>query len=280
MKQINVRNVLAERNDLLVQYEREISKYKSLSAEEEFSLFERLKSGDYSVKEKIINSNLKFVVSCAKKYTVTSVPLMDLINEGNIGLIKAVDKFDHTKGFKFISYAVTWIMQSIYLAISNDARLIRIPTQITGIVVKVKNEADKIENFIDYSELSQKLNIPEYVIKTILEDSYCKPLDKPINTDDDFSLLDVIEDQDNGHIDYNSDHIKFLIKSGLDALPSYESDLVKRAYGLSPYWAPQSSDDIAKEIGVTGQTVLNNLKKSIVRIRKRIKSKRNETIEF
>ena len=192
----------------LDQYLNDISKYEVLTPEEEVRLFETYHAGDEDAFVKIVFHNLRFVVSVAKKYQHLGLSLGDLINEGNVGLIKAAHRFDVSKGFKFISYAVWWIRQSILQAINDKGRKIRIPLNLNAVQTKVQKKIDEIvqheERHPSIEELADALDLKEEVVQRSL-DHYrkCRSLDAPVTDDGEVSMVELLQDDSMQSPDYN-----------------------------------------------------------------------------
>jgi RNA polymerase primary sigma factor len=200
MKQLKITKQVTNREYLsLDKYLHEISKYDLISAEEEAKLSERIKKGDYNALDKLIKANLRFVVSVAKQYQNQGLTLPDLINEGNIGLIKAANRFDETKGFKFISYAVWWIRQSILQALAEHSRIVRLPLNRITTSNKVNRTFyelfQKFHREPSIKEIADELKIaPDDVLKVISDNDKNLSMDAPINDDDKMNLYSIIID--------------------------------------------------------------------------------------
>ena len=261
MKQLQIKQSITDRSDsALKAYLKDVNKYPLLSAEEEKELGKRIKTGDKKAIEKLITSNLRFVISVAKQYQGQGIDLIDLIQEGNIGLQEAVGKWDVDKGFKFISYAVWWIRQKIVLALSNKSRTIRIPTsQLTQIqrINKVISEFE-IENERKPSdiELSLLTGIPENKIQKILSSiSRLVSVDNPITNEEDTTLVDIIPNNNSPSSDQklmeesNTNYINKI----LNKLTPREHDILRMYFGIN--CDPVTLDNISSKFGLTNERV-------------------------
>lgn len=247
----NSSGVITPKNEKsLEHYFKEITKCNQniLTREEEVELFEKVKNGDESAKNKIITSNLKFVISVAKKYMNQGLPFEDLINEGNIGLIKAVDKFDNTKNIKFISYAVWWIRQSILQALSDKGKSIRVPVNKRDSLIRINKMISKMENMLErkptmdeiieaaadhnvkntQNEINQE-DIVNIMTSEVLETSF----DEPINnkSEESYTLLETIPSPTIGVIS-RLEHIDREITNLLSNLSKKEANIIKLSFGI------------------------------------------------
>lgn len=263
MRALKITQTITRRDEKsLEKYLSEISRYDVLSPEEEVELFQRFRAGDERAIEKLINHNLRFVVSVAKQYQVPGLWLGDLVNEGNIGLIKAAYKFDETKGFKFISYAVWWIRQSILQALNEKARKIRIPLNLQGIANKViakrtellqKNEREpSIEELAEATEL--KTSDVKRCLKTY---KMCSSLDAPLSEDGENSLTSVLEDtsieQPDFQLSVQESQKKEVIEL-LKCLSPRQATVLQLYFGIGRKH-PLSLNDISEHIGVSRERV-------------------------
>ena len=202
MRQLKISKSITNReSESLEKYLQEIGREDLLTAEEEVELAQRIKKGDREALEKLTKANLRFVVSVAKQYQNQGLSLPDLINEGNLGLIKAAEKFDETRGFKFISYAVWWIRQSIHQAIAEQSRIVRLPQNQVGSVSKINRALNKFEQENErrpnVSEIAEKTDLPEEKVEVALKSNTRHvSVDAPFSDSDDNSLLDVLVNDD------------------------------------------------------------------------------------
>ncbi len=263
MRALKITNSITRRDEKSMEkYLTEISRYDVLSPEEELTLFQKLRNGNDQALQKIVNHNLRFVVSVAKQYQNLGLSLGDLINEGNIGLIKAAERFDETKGFKFISYAVWWIRQSILQAVNEKSRKIRVPMNVTGTSSKVRalmiEILQKEEREASIEELVEKTGLTKEAIKKSM-DSYrkCQSLDAPVREDSDMSLTNVLEDDQINSPDHSmavKESIRIEVEEMLKTLPDRQATILSMYFGIGEKH-PSTLDDIADHIGVSRERV-------------------------
>ena len=208
MKQIVISKSITNRdNAILEKYLRDISQETLLTPEEEVELAQRIRTGDEAAAEKLVKANLRFVVSVAKQYQNRGVSLQDLINEGNLGLIKAAHRFDETRGFKFISFAVAWIRQAISQAVSEQSRIVRLPMNKVNALSKIRTTASALEQELkrqpSIDEIASKLDVKEDVVDTLLgAGSRHVSLDEPIDDDGDSTMIDYyVNDEESNRAD-------------------------------------------------------------------------------
>ena len=254
-------------------YLRDIANENILSTEEEVQLAERIKMGDRFALEKLTRANLKFVVSVAKQYQYSGLTLPDLINEGNLGLILAAQKFDASKGFRFITYAVWWIRQSILNAISEKSRAIKIPRKQADNLNKIKNASrlleQKLEREPSLEELSEHLGLPEEKIAALMGVSNpVVSVDKTYSDDSEFSIKDVIANPDNESGDQHmmDESLKEEIRRSLTKLESKEREVLQVYYGLGAVKGLEL-DEIAKEMNLSSERVRQIKERAIRRLR-------------
>jgi RNA polymerase primary sigma factor len=256
------RPIVSDEGSSLSLYLKEIAKEQLISKEEEVELAKRAREGDERAREKLINANLRFVITIAKQFQNRGLPLEDLIAEGNVGLIKAVEKFDETKGFHFISYAVWWIRQSITRAIYYTANDVRLPTS----QIEPKNKINKaIIEFEhkngrepDMSELCELTGFEEdYIRKVQLSSNKCVSIDSPsISDDEDCTLGDCIPDETNETPDVTTNKllIKQEINKILDTLSNRDHDIICMVFGLNGC-NEMSYDEIARKFALSGERI-------------------------
>ncbi len=263
MRQLKITNQITNRDSATIEkYFNEISKVELLTPDEEVDLARRIKQGDQQALEKLVKANLRFVVSVAKQYHHSKVPLNDLINEGNLGLIKAARMFDETKGFKFISYAVWWIRQSIMQALADHSRLVRIPANKIGELSKLNQATSVIEQRFEreptHDELAEYLGISVDDIKSANTASIRQSsLDAPFEEGEEGTLLDVLRNNDSAAADTlleNVDSLKIELRRLLSTLSERESEIICRFFGLGCEYN-QSLEDIAEDLGLTRERV-------------------------
>lgn len=224
----------------LDKYLQEIGKVSLINPEEEVSLAIRIKKGDHTALETLTKANLRFVVSVSKQYQNQGLSLGDLINEGNLGLIKAAKRFDETRGFKFISYAVWWIRQSILQALAEQSRIVRLPLNRIGALNKIGKAYSNLEQEFEREptayELAQELDMDEVeIIETMRISSKHVSMDAPFSQNDENSLLDVLESDEIPLPDYNliSDSLKMEVNRALSTLSERESEVIKLYFGIN-----------------------------------------------
>ncbi len=263
----------------LDKYLQEIGKVELLSPEEEIQLTIRMKNGDQEAMEKLTKANLRFVVSVAKQYQNQGLSLGDLINEGNLGLIKAVRRFDETRGFKFISYAVWWIKQSILQALAEQSRIIRLPLNRIGTINKIgktlSNLKQEFEREPSAEEIAEALEMDVSEISDTLRISG-KPVsvDAPFPASEDNSLLDVIENDQQPSPDNEliSESLKQEIKNILSEMPEREAEVLRLYFGLDGEYA-MTLEEIGERFSLTRERVRQIKEKAIRRLRHNSKSK-------
>ena len=202
MRQLKITKSITNRDTgTLEKYLQDIAKEKLVTPEEEVELAQRIKAGDQQALNQLVRANLRFVVSVAKQYQNQGLSLQDLIDEGNVGLIKAAQRFDETRGFKFISYAVWWIRQSILQAVAEQARIIRLPLNQVGAISKMKKTASLLEQEYQrkpsVEELAKEMDLPEAKVQTLMGMNMRQiSTDAPLDDDEDGNFLDVYVEQD------------------------------------------------------------------------------------
>lgn len=272
MKKITTdKTILKENSDLLQDFFKDIDKYPIYSGDEQIALAKKMKNGDAKARESLINSNLKFIVTCAKKYQGQGVPLMDLIQAGIYGLILSLDKYDPDKGYKVISFAVWYIRREIIRALCNYGRTIRYPVTYISKITKVKKA---YENFIEKNgrepsdeELINLTNLTQKQYKsTIVNKSYCQSLDTMITDDNKLTLEDVIPDESN--FSYDPFTKEYIEKSINLILNEREKFVINRYYGLNGY-TEKTIKEIAQELGLGEERVRQIRKNSIIKLKKR-----------
>lgn len=276
MRQLKITNKITTRESLaLDKYLNDIGKIDMLTAEEEAELARRIRQGDQDALEKLTKANLRFVVSVAKQYQNQGLSLSDLINEGNVGLMKAAKRFDETKGFKFISYAVWWIRQSIMQAIVEYSRIVRLPLNKVGSYNKV-NEAylsfvQEFEREPTPEELAELLDItPREVSNLLRGGGRHLSVDAPLSGEDgDSTLLDVVGSDDSLRPDENlmEQSLKEEVQQGLSILSPREVEVLSSYYGLNGH-KPLNLEEIGELYGLTRERVRQIKERAIRRLRK------------
>ena len=282
MYQLVIQKRITKReNEVLSEYLEEVSQEPLLSPDEEVELAKRIKEGDEIARDKLIRANLRFVISVAKQFSQTGLPLTDLINEGNIGLIKAAEKFDETKGFKFISYAVWWIRQSIIQAISENCRMIRLPGNKIASANKIKNAYSLLEQIKlrppTFEELSDMINIPVQQIKELMKyvDNNVDSLDVSMNDNDETTMLDFVPNINSisPDSDLEKESLKIEINRIIETLSNNEKMVIKYYYGLEHTHA-LSIEEISNRMNMSPERVRKIRNKAIKKL------KNNKDIKF
>lgn len=260
-------------------YLREIGETRLITAKEEVELAKRIKEGDQEALEKLTKANLRFVVSVAKQYQNQGLSLADLINEGNIGLIKAAKRFDETRGFKFISYAVWWIRQAILQALAEQSRIVRLPLNRVGTLHKIGKISSSLEQ--EYgrepspSEIAKELELSAVEVSDTLKISNSHlSLDAPFSTSEDNSLMDVLEDEfqpapDEALLD---ESLRLEIERALDTLSRREAEVINLYFGLNHEKA-LTLEEIGARFNLTRERVRQIKEKAIRRLRHASRSK-------
>ena len=240
MRQLKISKSITNRElASLDKYLADIAREDMVSAEEEVILAQKIKTGDKAALERLVRANLRFVVSVAKQYQNQGISLPDLINEGNVGLIKAAQRFDETKGFKFISYAVWWIRQSILQAVAEQSRLVRLPLNQVGNLSKIKKTSSRLEQLYHrqptIKEIAEELDLPEdKVVAAFRMNTKEVSMDAPIGDDDDMSLIDTIIPD--GDLDTDANIVRKLnvmeIHRSMAILTDKEREIINLYFGI------------------------------------------------
>ena len=281
MRQLKITKSITNReSQSLEKYLQEIGKVDLLTPEEEVDLAKRIKQGDQIALERLTKANLRFVVSVAKQYQNQGLSLSDLINEGNLGLIKAAQRFDETRGFKFISYAVWWIRQSILQALAEQSRIVRLPLNKVGSLNKINKAFSELEQNFEREpsaeELADLLDIPTEEVETTLGVAARHiSMDAPFVEGEDNSLLDVLEDYAGNRTDNELEYTESLrreIERSLATLTDRQIDVIKLYFGIGVEH-PMSLEDIGDKFGLTRERVRQIKDKAINKLRSTSKSK-------
>ncbi len=279
MKKAKPIKITSGSNRSISLYLSEIGRYEPLPPEREVELAIRIQKDDDLAMKELIESNLRFVVSVAKKYQGNGLSLADLINEGNLGLIKAAKRFDHSRGFKFISYAVWWIRQSILQALAEQARLIRLPLNRVGTITKITRVAEKVEAEIERqpkaNEISHQLEMtPDEVVNAMQYSRRHSSLDTPFQDGEDNSLMDVLEDQHDITPDEQlmRESMKEDVMASLGKLADRERAVIEMYYGIGRESA-LTLNEIGEEFSLTRERVRQIKAKAIQRLGHKSRSK-------
>jgi RNA polymerase primary sigma factor len=257
----------------LDQYLRDISKYPLISREDEADLARRIRIGDADALDKLVRSNLRFVVSVAKKYQNQGVSLSDLINEGNLGLIRAGHKFDETKGIKFISYAVWWIRQAILQALAEQSRIVRVPLNRAGTLHRIGKRASALLQELGreatHAEIAEGMDISEEeVAKTMSISQVHLSLDAPLTPGEDNRLLDYLADTVSPTPDEQTIEkaLTQAIEDSLGSLKEREAKILRLYFGLDEH-EPMTLEEIGSLLGITRERVRQIKEKALSRLR-------------
>jgi RNA polymerase primary sigma factor len=271
MKEITTeKNILTENSELLQKYFKDISKYPMYKGEEQIELAKRIKNGDKKAREQLINSNLRFVVTCAKQFVGQGVPLIDLINSGNLGLIQSVERYDPDKGYHFISYAVWYIRREILRAIYNTGRTIRYPITYIAKITKVKKAYEEFINKYQREPSDEELiNLTNITQKqynsVVLNKSYCQSLDTPITDDGKTTVENTLTEDIKP---FSDTFTKESISSALKILNPREYKVITEFYGLDGQ-LERPIKDIAKEMNLGDERIRQLRKGAIKKLERR-----------
>lgn len=273
MRQLKIANSITSRgSQSLEDYLNDISKQPLLTAEEEVKLAQRIRNDDREALERLVCANLRFVVSVAKQYQNQGLTLPDLINEGNIGLIKAAEKFDETRGFKFISYAVWWIRQSILQALAEQSRMVRLPlnqvsavSRINKLIMKFEQEHERKPSAYELSELIDET--PEKIRDSLRANGRPMSINAPLGEGDDSTLLEVISDEstpqaDRGMIDIS---LATEIERMLDTQDEREKTIVEMCFGINN--REMTLEEISEKFGLSRERVRQIREKALLKLR-------------
>ena len=255
----------------LAVYFSEIENTQPLEPEEEVRLTKLVREGDKEALNKLINANLKFVVSVANKYRVTGIPLEDLINEGNIGLIKAAYRFDETRGFKFISYAVWWIRQSILQFISDKGRVVHLPANVANAVTKMKRRSEELEHSLErmptMEELAEVMEITKQEAEKLVKfNTRSLSTDQPVGSDEKTSLRDLLQSDDSRpEAQIMKDSLTEEIKRVLKTIPDREAMIIECYFGIDMD-RPLTLEEIGDSLELTRERVRQLKERAIRRL--------------
>lgn len=279
MRQLKIGKSITNREiGSLDKFLQDVGREEMINAEQEVSLAQRIRNGDEAALEKLVRANLRFVISVAKQYQNQGLSLPDLINEGNVGLIKAARRFDETRGFKFISYAVWWIRQSILQALAEQSRIVRLPLNQVGALSKLKKETSRLEQLFERNpsleELAETLEMsPDRLSDVLRISSKAISMDAPLIAEDDVNLIDV-------YIDDNADSTdSFIMKESLNAeinrslsiLSKKEREIVNLFFGIGQEHG-YTLDEIAIKFDLTRERVRQIKDRAIKRLKQTAKT--------
>ena len=280
MRQLKITKQVTNRETAsLDKYLQEIGKVELISAEEEVELAQRIKQGDKIALEKLTKANLRFVVSVAKQYQNQGLSLPDLINEGNLGLIKAAQRFDETRGFKFISYAVWWIRQSILQALAEQSRIVRLPLNQIGSINKINKTYAKLEQEFEREpnaeEIAEVLEITEAEVKESMKNAGRHiSMDAPLVQDEDNTMYDVLKSEEapTPETELLYESLRKEIDRAISTLTQREQDVVRLYFGLNGSH-PMTLEEIGEKFDLTRERVRQIKEKAIRRLKHTSRSK-------
>lgn len=273
MRQLKITVAITSRgSEALERYLQDISKEEMVSTDEEVELAKRIRQGDKNALERLVKANLRFVVSVAKQYQGQGLEVTDLINEGNVGLINAAMKFDETRGFKFISYAVWWVRQSILQALADKSRLVRLPLNQIGYVSKVNHFyhdfMQKNNRAPSLDEVADALGMEKSKVNAaLLTSGKHISMNAPLIDDEDSCLLDLLTNDDKGNADSSliSDSLKEEVHHALDLLPERESQVIRMYFGIN---TPELSlEEIGEKLNLSRERVRQIKEKALTLLR-------------
>lgn len=273
MRQLKITKQVTNRDTpSLDKYLQEIGKVELISPEEEVILARKIRSGDSEALKKLVKANLRFVVSVAKQYQNQGISLPDLINEGNLGLMKAAQRFDETRGFKFISYAVWWIRQAILQALAEQSRIVRLPVNKIGSINRINRTFARLEQLYEREPSPQEIAdmlemIPEDVKDALKTNGRTVSMDAPTSAEEDSNMYDLIQSTDTPSPDKNliNESLAYEIERALNTLSARESKVLKLYFGLGMKH-PYTLEEIGEELTLTRERVRQIKEKAIKKI--------------
>ena len=274
MRQLKITKQVTNRDTLsLDKYLHEIGKVELLSAEEQVEMAKKIRKGDRKSLDLLIKSNLRFVVSVAKQYQNQGLSLPDLINEGNLGLIKAAERFDETRGFKFISYAVWWIRQSILQSLAEQSRIVRLPLNKIGSINKINKAVNKLEQEFQreptIEELAELMEAkPDLIENTMNFSNIHVSMDAPLRDEELNNMYDIMLNEDSPSPDTEliDSSLRKEIERSLSTLSQREADIIRYYFGLNNY-QPHTLEEIGDEFGLTRERVRQIKEKAIKKLK-------------
>ena len=280
MRQLNITKQVTNRETAsLDKYLHDIGKVELITAEEEVELARKIKDGDQEALEKLTKANLRFVVSVAKQYQNQGLSLPDLINEGNLGLIKAAQRFDETRGFKFISYAVWWIRQSILQAIADQSRIVRLPLNQVGVINKIKKETARLEQQLKRvpttEEIAEAIDLPVYKVSEIMKmNTHPQSIDSPISPNEETRFVDIFvhdNDEDTDTL-LMQESLASEIHDLLNTLPEKEREVLMLFFGIGTSHE-HTLDEIGDILELSRERVRQIKERALKRLRQNTKNK-------
>ncbi|NLE62871.1 MAG: RNA polymerase sigma factor RpoD/SigA [Bacteroidales bacterium] len=275
MRQLKISHSITNRdNSSFEKYLQDISKEQMISPDEEVELAQQIKAGNKDALDKLVKANLRFVVSVAKQYQNQGLGLQDLINEGNLGLIKAAKRFDETRGFKFISYAVWWIRQSISHAIADQSRIVRLPVNQLGAVNRIKKEVARLEQMYNrqptIEEIAEVIDLPINKIGEVIKISARHlSMDAPISSEDDTNFIDTFISDEVTHTDaiLIQESLENEINRSMEVLDEREKELIRMFFGIGKSHE-YTLDEIGEKFNITREGARQIKEKALKKLRK------------
>jgi RNA polymerase primary sigma factor len=252
--------------DNIGKYFKDVRKSIILTPSEEVSLAERIKEGDDKAVDLLVNANLKFVISVAKEYQNQGLPLSDLISEGNYGLIKAAKRFDHEKGFRFISYAVWWIRQSILQSLNDNARMVRLPANIINKITYLNKEISKFEFINEREPVYGEIFDKDKEVMDMVYYPKCLSLNETINEDGD-ELIELIPNNDEDYVLEIDNKVKNELQKTLSVLDEREKDIIENYFGINTDLEPMTLEAIGEKYNLTKERIRQIKEKAIRKLR-------------
>ncbi|HHT03661.1 MAG TPA: RNA polymerase sigma factor RpoD/SigA [Bacteroidales bacterium] len=276
MRQLKISKTITNRQiSSLDKFLQDVSREEMISAEEEVLLAQRIKNGDQKALDKLVKANLRFVISVAKQYQNQGLSLPDLINEGNLGLIKAAKRFDETRGFKFISYAVWWIRQAILQALAEQSRIVRLPLNQVGAINRIKKETSILEQKLERSptldELSETLDTTREKLSDLISISFkAISMDAPVTEDEEINLIDIYQDDSAEGTDKKvmQDSLSAEISRCLSILNQREREIIALFYGIGQNHG-YTLEEVAVHFNLTKERVRQIKDRAIKRLKER-----------
>ena len=280
MRQLKISKSITNRDSAsLERFLSDISKVQMVGADEEVELARKIKAGDEDALNKLVTTNLRFVVSVAKQYQNQGIGLQDLINEGNLGLIKAAQRFDETRGFKFISYAVWWIRQAILQAIADQSRIVRLPLNQVGVINKIKKETARLEQTLNRlpttEEIANAMDMPVYKVAEIMKmNNHPQSIDSPIAPNEETRFVDVFvhDNDDDTDTTLMQESLSSEINDLLQTLPDKEADVLRLFFGIGTTHE-HTLDEIGDKLDLSRERVRQIKERALKRLRQNSKNK-------
>ena len=267
MSTVNTKRFIDTSEESISMYLKDVRKLDMITAEEEIELARKIQEGDMKAADKLVKSNLRFVISVAKEYQNQGLPLADLIAEGNVGLIKAAQKFDPERGFRFISYAVWWVKQSIIQSLNDHARTVRLPVNVTNNISKLKKDISVFEQEHGRRPIDGEMDL------SVLNQPFCSSLNESINEDGD-EIIDIIQDDSFERPDESFEKPKDMLKSELEktlsVLSPREKTIIELYFGLGG--TPLTLEEIGEDYGLTKERIRQIKEKALRKLRNKSKN--------